>query len=274
MPEKISIELEHVQKTLLLPLWGRAVESEKPKPLLVDTTAVNIIRKIDYDFSTIAANMSEITRFAWIARSLHFDRTIRQFLKSHPRGTIVNLGCGMDTTFDRVDNKMLRWYDLDLPDVISLRKKFIPEDERRRFISCSMLDDAWHSELKIEDGVFFFAAGVFYYFEEAQIKGLFIRLADRFPGGEIIFDAASPLGVRVSNEKVIKAGGMDESSVLKWGTKTAKPLQTWDRRFTLLDEYPLFKNMKKGLPLKHKFGTFMSDRLKIMYMVHLKLSAC
>lgn len=64
------LEIGGVQKTLLLPLWGRAVESKKPKSRLVDETAVRIIGEIDYDFSTIAAGMSVVTQMAWVVRSL------------------------------------------------------------------------------------------------------------------------------------------------------------------------------------------------------------
>src|SRR5215468_8482667 len=106
-------ELRSVQKTLLLPLWGRAVEARKARPFLLDATADRIITGIDYDFSAIARNISYITRLARIARSLHTDRTTRTFLDRHPEATVVNLGCGLDTTFERVDNGRLRWFDLD-----------------------------------------------------------------------------------------------------------------------------------------------------------------
>ena len=123
MPIKIPLQLENVQKTLLLPLWGRAVETQKKKPPLLDTTAVEIVKKIDYDFSTIALNTSTISQLGWIARSLHIDRTINRFIHEYPRATIVNIGCGLDTTFERIDNGKIYWYDLDLPPVISLEKR-------------------------------------------------------------------------------------------------------------------------------------------------------
>jgi O-methyltransferase involved in polyketide biosynthesis len=270
MADQKTIELGDVQETLLLPMWGRAVETEKKKPLLIDKTAVEIVAKINYDFSTIANNISFLSQFAWIARSLHIDQVIKRFLKKHPQATIVNIGCGLDTTFDRVDNGSLYWYDLDLPDVIKLRRDFIKENERRKFIAGSFLDDTWFKQLKIEDNVLFIAAGVFYYFEADQMKDFFIKLADLFPGSEIIFDAASPLGIKVANKKVIKDGGMDQSAVLKWGFKNAKDIQAWDSRIKIVAEHPMFKNMKHSLIFKEKIGTFMSDFLKIMSMVHLR----
>jgi O-methyltransferase involved in polyketide biosynthesis len=134
MTDRVNINLGDVQKTLFLPLWGRAVETRKGKPMLVDETAVKIIDQVDYDFSKITQNMDELSQIAWIKRSLICDQVIKKFLASYPEGTIVNIGCGLDTTFERTDNGKLKWYDLDLADVIELRRKFIQESVRRKFI--------------------------------------------------------------------------------------------------------------------------------------------
>ncbi len=268
---RTAIELGSVQKTLLLPLWGRAVEARKARPLLVDQTAVRIIESIDYDFSTIAGNISFISQLAWIARSLHTDRTIREFLERHPGATIVNLGCGLDTTFERVDNGRLRWYDLDLPDVIELRKSYIQESGRRTSIACSLLDDEWLSQVKTGDSIFLLASGVLYYLEEVQVKAFLLKLVNAIPGSEILFDACSPRGLEMANRKVIKAGGMDESAILRWGIRRAKDMERWDSRIAVVEEYPLFQNMRRTLSMREKWGTFVSDALRIMSMVHLRL---
>jgi len=167
--KKIKVELGKVQKTLLLPLWGRAIESQKKDPRLIDKMAVEIINKIDYNFTTITKNMSWVSQFSWVARSLHIDKTILEFIKGKPKATIVNIGCGLDTTFERIDNGQILFYDLDLPDVINLRKQFFQKNERRKTISCSFLEDKWLSQLGAKDGILFIAAGVFYYFDEKQI---------------------------------------------------------------------------------------------------------
>jgi O-methyltransferase involved in polyketide biosynthesis len=266
-----TASLGSVQRTLLLPLWGRAVETKKPHPLLVDPAAVRIIDRLDYDFSTIAANISFVSQLAWIARSLHIDHTVRTFLDQHSKGTIVNLGCGLDTTFERVDNATLSWYDLDLPDVIELRTRYIPEGPRREFIACSILDDRWMDHLKITDAVLFVAAGVLYYFEEAQVRTLLSRLTDRFPGSELIFDACSSRGLRIANKRVIEDGGMDATAQLRWGIRRASEILEWDRRITIVAEYPIFRGLKHKLSLKEKWGTFLSDTLGIMSMIHVRM---
>lgn len=65
MNNKIKIELGKVQETLLLPLWGRAIESQKINPKLIDKKAIAIIDKIDYDFSIITKNISWISQLSW-----------------------------------------------------------------------------------------------------------------------------------------------------------------------------------------------------------------
>ena len=271
MDNKIKINLGKVQETLLLPLWGRAVESEKKNPRLIDIKASEIIHEIEYDFSTITNNINWMSQFSWVVRCIHIDNAIFEFIKNHPHATIVNIGCGLDTTFDRVDNGRILFYELDLPDVISLRTNFFPENERRKSISCSFLEDEWLNQLRPENGILFIAAGVFYYFTEIQIKNFFISLANRFPGSELFFDCSSRMGMRLANKRVIKAGGMDETAILKWGIPKAKIIEDWDNRIHLLQEFPMFYRMKKGYSIGHRFGLWMSDFLNIMSMVHLRL---
>ncbi len=268
MQDKILLELGNVQKTLLLPLWGRAVETRKDKPLLIDKTAVEIIDKIDYDFSLMTVNINEVSRMGWIMRSLHIDKTIKAFLEKHPKAIIVNIGCGFDTTFNRVDNGLLKWFDLDMPDVIEVRKHLIPESGIQKYISSSFLDEEWLKTLKPDDNILFIAAGVFYYFEENQVKGFFRKIADLFPESEVVFDTSSTLGIKMANKMVIKKSGLDEKSFLKWGLKNASVLEMWDKRIKILEEYDLFKDVRNIF--KNKIVAFISDALKMQYMVHIK----
>jgi O-methyltransferase involved in polyketide biosynthesis len=271
MMEKVKIELGNIQRTLLLPLWVRAVETRKKEPLLVDKTSVEIVEKIDFDFSAMSKDLDTVSLYGWIRRSLLIDEAIRQFIDKHPKATVVNIGCGLDTTFERIDNGTIRWYDLDMPDTIELRRKFIQENHRRQYITSSFLDFDWLSRLIIEDNILFIAAGVFYYFDESQIKDFFHKIADLFSGSEIVFDAASPIGVKMANKMVIRMSGMDKKSFLKWGVKSSKTIQSWDDRIVVLNEVTLFKNARKGHDLKTKIGLMISDIFKMQYLIHLKI---
>ena len=267
----MNIHLGNVQKTLFLPLWGRAVESKKRNPMLIDETAVKIIEQVDFDFSTLAQNMNELSKIAWIRRSLYSDQVIREFLARYPEGTIVNIGCGLDTTFERTDNGRLKWYDLDLPDVIALRRKFVQENERRKCLVASFLEEAWLEDIEVSGNVLFLAAGVFYYFQETELKDFFIRLADRYPGCELLFDVSSPLGVKIANKKVIESAGLDESSHLTWGLENKQDILAWDLRIEILETHYYFRTLRIGL--KNLVLGMLSDYLGIQYMLHLRLGS-
>ena len=239
--------------------------------MLVDKAAVQIIESLDYDFSTIAANTHVLSQLAWIMRSICIDKAITRFLKKYPNASIVNIGCGLDTTFERIDNGSVTWYDLDLPDVIDLRRTFMHETARRKFIASSFLEDAWLREIKRSEPMLFIAAGVFYYFEEPDIKAFLIKLANLFPGSEIVFDVSSPYGVKVANKMVIQNAGLDEKSNLKWGLERTQTLTTWDNRLKIVASYYYFRQRNARLPLKTRILGLISDFYRIQYLVHLRI---
>jgi O-methyltransferase involved in polyketide biosynthesis len=267
MTEMQNLRLGDVQKTLFLPLWGRVVESKKKHPLLIDQTAVVIIEKAAYDYQKLTESIDELTQIAWIRRSLICDQVVRQFLGKFPQGTVVNIGCGLDTTYERTDNGKVRWYDLDLPDVIALRSKFILENDRRTFIASSFLESKWLDQIESDKGILFIAAGVFYYFEAQEIKAFFLRLIERFPGSEILFDVSSPIGVKVANKKVIESSGLDEKSYLKWGLNDKKEILAWDQKIRLIGVYYYYRTLR--MRLRNILIGALSDFLGIQYLLHL-----
>lgn len=266
-----QIVLGSVQETLFLPLWGRAVETKKEQPLLVDNTAVAIIESIPYDFSVIAHNVSPLSRVSWIARSLYFDKQIKEFLGQYSDAIVVNVGCGLDTTFERVDNGRLQWIDLDLPDVIALRKQYIPENERRKCISCSVFDTCWYQNIKHEEHVMLLIAGVLYYFEEVDIKRLWSDIYTFIPGTEVVFDYSSPLGIKMANKQVIDKAGMNRSAYLKWGIDNIMDLEQWDPHIKVMHHMPMFQEYRQYYPMRKRIGMMIADRLKVMSLAHIQI---
>jgi O-methyltransferase involved in polyketide biosynthesis len=268
-------ELKDIQKTLLLPLWGRAKLSKMGNPVLNDPKAVEIVdRMTGYDFESIQKIFTDFFNVGWITRAKMFDETIRDFLSVHPEAVIVNLGAGLDTTYFRVDNGRLRWYDLDLPDVIAVRKKLIPEDSRYKCIAVSLFDPAWTGEIQAGvDNTLFLAGGVLYYFPEGEVKGLFRLLADNFPGCEAVFDTVSEIGLAVVN-KGLRAAGHDESAFLKWGLSDAQTLCRWDPRIEVLEEYPLFSRLEDIDFWDEKIVQYIaqSDKTRSSNIVHVRFT--
>ncbi len=266
-----ELRLGGVQETLLLPLWGRSVETMKENSLLIDHQAVKIVESLDYDFSVIAENISKISRASWIARSIYFDGKIKAFISSHPDATVVNIGCGLDTTFDRIDNGRITWIDLDLPDVIDLRRKYIHETDRRTFAAKSVFDHNWHDEVKNKSEIMFMFAGVLYYFEGENVKELFREFSGQFPGVEAVFDYCSVRGMELANKKVIEKGGMDKAASLKWGIDNIFEIEKWNEKIEVIDTMPMFREHKKNYPLLKRLGMSISDAMKIMSLAHIRI---
>jgi O-methyltransferase involved in polyketide biosynthesis len=267
----MPIKLDGTKETLMLPLWGRAFETKKSNPYFIDMKALEIIENIDYDFSSIEKHINPLSRASWIARSIYFDNLIRQFLEIYPQASIINIGCGLDTTFDRVNNNRAKWYEIDFPEVIDLRRKYIEECSNRIFLPHSVFDNLWYEKIENKKEVFLMIAGVIYYFEESQVKKLFQSISEEFEGCEIAFDYSSPRGVRIANKKVIERGGMDKSAYLKWGIKNIYELEKWNPKMKILENMKMFDDYKKRYPLGKRIGMAISDALSIMSLVHIRI---
>lgn len=230
--------LSSVAETLLLPLYFRAIESQRPDALLKDEKAVALVQQMSFDFSRIKhAAHDEESQVAVILRNREFDRYARDFLARYPEAVVVHIGCGLDARFERVDNGKVEWYDLDLPEVIALRRKFIGgKGGRYHFLPYSMFDSVWLNTVSVhpQRPFLFLLEGVLMYFEEAQVKSFVLMLHDHFPGAELVFDALSPFFVWAANLRVTltKFGARSH-----WALKHSKDLESWGDGIRLLDEW-------------------------------------
>lgn len=116
---------------------------------------------------------------------------IKDYLKTHSNAAIVNLGCGLDDTGEKCDNGTCKIYNVDFKDVIEIRNKLLPMRERVENIACDLNDTSWFSKIDASHGAIFIASGVFYYFTNEQVKNLVCAMADAFPDGKLVFDAAN-----------------------------------------------------------------------------------
>jgi O-methyltransferase involved in polyketide biosynthesis len=186
---KRAPELGEIQETLLIQLYARAVETHKRRGMLEDPRAVEMVESLDYDFSRFDGARSLVGSNI---RTLLFDAWVRDFLDRHPAGTVVEIGTGLNTRFERLDNGDVRWFDLDLPDVIELRRAFFDDTERRRTLAASVADPAWIETVRESPGPYFLAAeAVLVYLEEEQVRSVFDLIADRLPGTYLALETAS-----------------------------------------------------------------------------------
>ena len=269
---RIKIKLGSVQETLLIALWCRARENEREKPCLLDPKASEIIHQLDYDFGRMDKALTEYVVLVSNISCRYCDDAIKRFIADHPKATAVNIGAGLDTTFYRVDNGSLRWYDLDIPDVIDLRRRLMPETDRSRCISKSVFDFSWFDDIvPPEDGLFMFARGVFCYFDAAGLKRLFSAIAIRLPRAEMVFNSYNALGRWGGNHLAVRRAGI-RGAPLKWSIGTAKQLTKWDNHIEVVDEWPLFSRIPREPSWKRTTALLvdLSDRFRFTNMVHLR----
>jgi O-methyltransferase involved in polyketide biosynthesis len=228
MSETTNHNLSDVAKTLLITLYIRAVESQRPDALIKDERAEALVRQLDQEsLRKTLALTDDFSRVAVILKGREFDRFAQDFLMRHPEAVVVHIGCGLDTRFERVaEGGQVEWYDLDLPEVIDLRRKLVGgEGVRHHFLACSVLASAWVDTVSAHRRrpFLFLAEVVFEYFEEEQVKSLVLTLRDHFPGAELVFDACSPFDLWVGNLYYSRS---KLSAHFRWGDLE----QTVDRR--------------------------------------------
>ncbi len=251
MPKHTIRNLNAVSQTLLIPLYFRAMESQRPDALVCDPKAVELVGQLDYDFSSIQKMKNEQVNF--LLRMREFDRLALAFLAEHPGGVIVDLGCGLDTRFDRVDNGQVTWYDLDLPPVIELRRKLLDETPRYKMIATSALDLAWLDVVDAHPGksFLFIAEGVFMYFPDAEMRRLVSALRERSPGAEMVFDVASPLIVALQNLSLAR---MKADFRMRWSLRRYDALETWASGIRLLESW-YYTSIQESIPRLQKLQT-------------------
>ena len=228
---KYKIERNTVQETLILPLYSRKLCSELYPNLYRDETAVRLIDQIDYDFSVAEKNSrSLMQRFGALEvamRQCDLAWEVRDYLKTHPCAAVVNLGCGLDGTGRSCDNGSCNIYNLDFPDVIAVRNELLPAGEREENIPCDLNNTEWFRKIDSSNGAVFFASGVFYYFLTEQVKALVQGMADAFPGGVLVFDAANRAAVKMIAKTWLKSAKIKDVGAYFAVSDAPKEINAW-----------------------------------------------
>lgn len=209
----MKIDLSGVSETLLVTLYMRAKDAKSNHPFLNDRKAAEIISCMDYDFS--AFDRVWMSYYGVLARAKLMDREVKRFMADNPGCVVVSVGCGLDTRFDRVDDGQVRWYDLDVPEVIDLRKQFLAESERVTCISGSAFDPSWTEKVEREGRrLLILSEGVMMYWEEAEVQKFLSILSEGFDELEAHFDLLyKGLVHRSSRHDVLKR----MQAEFKWG---------------------------------------------------------
>ena len=214
---------------------------------MIDKAAVELVNRIEYDYSRIRLGAHD--QVLIIMRVREFDRMARKFLEAHPGAVVVHIGCGLDTRYQRLEDMQVEWYDLDLPEVIALRRQLgLVDQGHYHTIGASVFDFGWMDQISMAPStpLLLIAEGVFMYFEESQIKALVLKLREKFQHVDLICDAMTPQLLRMDNLHLVFS---KMKARLKWGLNNAKDLENWAEGITLLEEFYYFDKPEARLGL-------------------------
>ena len=229
MNTKEKVTLTKEQETLLIPLYSKAQDN----PLFDDKKAKEILAGVEYDFAKLKT--PEKTAVTLRIRAKQLDAYTRQFIAAHPNALIIHLGCGLDSRCERMEHPAAKWIDLDMPDVIALRRKFYPESESYRMIASSVTDLSWIDNVDSEGRpVFVVMEGLLMYLHESDVKALILRLLEKFPGCEMVFDAFSKMTVdRIQAHPSLQKTG----ATIHWGIDDPHEIVGWGKGIHLKEEW-------------------------------------
>lgn len=264
--KKVRIEKGSVQETLIVPLYGRKMCAEKYPDLYHDPLSKMLCDRLDYDFSEQEARkdtfMYEFGSLEVAMRQLDMMCEIREYLRDHPRASVVNLGCGLDQTGRSCDNGICKIVNVDFPDTVRIRSELIPPGDRENNVACDLRDDAWMDEIDASEGVIFFAAGVFYYFPREEVRDIVCKMAERFPGGRLVFDSVGKLGLKFMLKKVLKNMDMNDVNGF-FSVDNYKKQLNWSNHIAVSKkDYMLgYHDMKNpGIKTTHRLLARLSDK--------------
>jgi O-methyltransferase involved in polyketide biosynthesis len=191
---------------------------------------------------------------AGACRFYNTDRMIKAFIDRHEKCNVVNVGCGLETSYFRIkpDPGKAVFYEMDLTEVIEARRKILGSSENEILIPGDMFDDSWAECIDKSLPTLVMVIGVFQYFEEEKVIGFLKQLKKSFPGVEVIFDAMTGKAIKYANAYIKKTGNKDaelhfsadngQSVAAKCGMK-------------LIEERPFFGAARKQLKKKLRLYT-------------------
>ncbi len=227
-----------ITATMLLSLWARAQETNRPDALLHDPSACQMVARLDYDFSVF--RNAAFPQAGACVRARVIDDELRASLVTNPRATVIQLGAGLDTRYARLHAYPFSyWYDLDLPEVIALRQELLPEGERNTYLAQSLFDYSWVETVQNEkQHVIIILEGVLMYFEPERVRDFFSEISQRFERVTVIFDMLiyGVLGKTLYKNTQLTT---DAQLAFRWSELDSHIMETWNSKIHLVAEYYL-----------------------------------
>lgn len=272
--------------TSFVTLYCHALETLSDDPILSDPKSVEITTELNKTLSLSEHTLDRILVSGTLDKKLvvhiairakKYDDYARDFLQRFPDGVIVNIGCGLDARFQRIDNGRVGFYDLDLPEIIEIKKAFFQESERYHQIASSVLDFDWMAPLLQHKGPFLFMAeGVFMYLDGKDVRSLVLKIQETFPGSELVCEVVNSLWLRSPLKKILdykmqRQVHLGKDAMFRSGIHDGREMEQWHSGIQFLDEWSYFDSEEKKLGWL-KFLRHIELMRKTQWTVHYRLN--
>jgi O-methyltransferase involved in polyketide biosynthesis len=274
-----------VSATSLVTLYCHAIDARSARPILADSRSVEIAAELTRMLSPPAGSLEKalvsgtldprlVVHIALRAR--RYDDYVRVFLARHPDGVVVNIGCGLDSRFERTDNGSAVFYDLDLPEIVAVRNRFFRESDRYRVIASSVLDFGWMAAVRQHAGPFLFLAeGVFMYLAGEDVRSLVLALRETFPGSELVCEVVNAFWLRPPLDAMLRFKlqrqlHLGKGAVFRSGVRDRREMEEWHGGIRFLDDWSYFDSDDEGLGWMRLLGHIGLVRTT-QYTVHYRL---
>ncbi|MBP3762866.1 MAG: class I SAM-dependent methyltransferase [Bacteroidales bacterium] len=198
-------KLQGVADTLYIPLTARIYVSKRFPDFFHDSKSLELESALPDD--SIGRRTNEYAHLASVCRYYNLDAMLRRFIGRFPICNVVNLGCGLETAWWRLQPpEGVTFYEMDLPEVIETRRRLLGSSVGDRLVAGDLFDLAWADAIDASLPTLLTVSGVFQYFREEQVLDFLRQARERFPEGEIIFDATGSQGIAYANRFVRRTG--------------------------------------------------------------------
>ena len=236
------MNLEGVEKTMLLTLFAKAKHSQQKNHKFYDSKAIEVISKVDYDFS--AAEKDKFMQLGTIARTIVLDEMVGEYIKAHPDCAIVNIASGMDTRFNRLDNGRIYWYNVDLENSAKYRLKYIEDTDRVKTLAYSAMDPSWADEIKIRNDILFIVEGLTMYLNQKDVEEIINIIDANFEKCSVFMEIMPPISVKNTKEESVE----ETNSKFIWGVEKGKELLQFNNHFKWIKDVNLFDGVNVFKP--------------------------
>lgn len=236
------MNLEGVEKTMLLTLYAKARHSKEKNHRFYDSKAIEVVSKVDYDFSI--AEKDRFMQLGTIARTIVLDEMVSDYIGNHPDCTIVNIASGMDTRFNRLDNGKINWYNVDLENSANYRLKYIEDTDRVTTLAYSAMDSKWASEIIIRKDVLFIVEGLTMYLTQKDVKDIINIIDANFDNCTVFMEIMPPISVENAKEESIE----ETNTKFTWGLEKGHELTKLNANFRWIRDVNLFDGVNVYKP--------------------------